>query len=227
MPTIDERRADAISTTEAIEHGVTMLLLDRQTFSRFRDAVNSSAAVGQTHFPGFVARWYSQSILLGLRRLGDRNPRAHSLRVLFDKMTAHPDDWSLESIIEIWDATEHRYDREFLEMLALSTYRRFADGSGRRLNVGRIEADRSQLESALVDVKAVVDKTVAHAERHDGDKPTMTFKQLDAAVDVCHELVKPYIALLTGRGYSDMTPTEQHQWWRIFQSWPGITPFPT
>ncbi len=204
-----------------------MLLNDRQTFSRFRDAVSSAVAVRQTHFPGAVARWYSQSVLLGLRRLGDSDHRTHSMRRLFDAMVAHPDEWSLRSVMEIWDSTGHGYDREMFEFLARSTYGPFADASGKRLNVAKVSRDRDDLEAALSDVKSVVNKTVAHAERHDGEAPTMTFSQLDAAIDFCHELAKPYIALLTGRDYSDMTPTEQIAWWRIFEDWPEMAAFPT
>lgn len=201
--------------------------MDRQTFSRFRDAVNSSPAVGQTHFPKAIARWYSQSVLIGLRRLGDSNVRSHSLRILFNRMISHPDDWSLTSLMEVWEKAGHTYGREMFELLAVSTYKPFADASGGALNVARVETDRAALELALLNVKAVVDKTVAHAERHRGEAPTMTFKELDEAVDFCHEMSKPYIALLTGRGYSDMTPTEQSAWWKIFKSWPDLPAFPT
>lgn len=224
---INARRRDAIATTETIEHAVTTLLSDRQTFSRFRDAVNGATAVRQTHFPGAVARWYSQSVLLGLRRLRDPDRRTHSMRTLFDRMIAHPGDWSLQSVVQIWDSTGHNYEPEFLAMLARSTYRPFADESGERLDFAKVATHRAELEEALSAVRAVVDKTVAHVERHDDEPPAMTFDQIDDAINFCHELAKPYIALLTGRGYSDMTPTEQVAWWRIFQSWSDMPPFPT
>jgi len=221
---IDKRRMDALATVGLVEHAVTIILNDRQTFSRFRDAVNESAAVRQTHFPGAVARWYSQSVLVGLRRLGDRDTRTHSLWVLMNRMLRYPDDWTREAIIELW-TKERRSDPFVLEVALESTYGPFADSTGMNLNAGRIALDQGNLSSSLSRVNAVVNKTVAHAERSDKPLPSMTFAQLDEAVYSCHELVKPYIALLTGRGYSNMTPVEQYNWWRIFAPWPDVRPF--
>lgn len=223
---IEERRQLVIRTAEAVEHAVTILLNDRATFAKFRDAVNASPAVRQTHFPMLVARWYSQSVLLGLRRLGDQDKRTYSLRALFDRMIANPDEWSLSSIIEIWDSDEHRYEQWMLETLAQKTYKEFADETGSILNVDRVTADRERLEAGTETAKLVVDKTIAHAEIHKGDAPTMTFAELDAAIDACHEMVRPYIALITGRGYNNMTPIPQTVWWRIFEPWKSMKPFP-
>jgi hypothetical protein len=215
-----------LETIENVEHTVTTLLVDRQTWRRFRDAVEQSPAVRQTHFPGIVARWMVQSILVGLRRLGDCNPRTHSLRALFDRMIAHSEEWSFAMLVDIWSATPHPYDPELFLYLVKSTYEAFANVSGKHLNVGRVEQDRDRLDAALEQVKVVVDKTIAHADRFAGEAPTMTYKELDAAIDECHDLAMPYIGLLTGRGYGDMTPTEQYAWWRIFESWPSITLLP-
>ena len=65
----------------------------------------------------------------------------------------------------------------------------------------------------------------AHSDRDASDAPPMTFSQLNEAIDSCHELVKPYIALLTGQGYHDMTPVEQTKWCRIFEPWERLRPF--
>jgi hypothetical protein len=221
---ITRRRSDAVATVEVVEHAVTILLNDRQTFARFRKAVNESVAVSQTHFPRVVARWYSQSVLVGLRRLGDRNPRTHSLMVLMDRMLQYPADWNRNAIEELW-TRDRQHDPFVLEVALESTYGPFADSTGRDLNTDRVTLDRETLTFSLSQVRAVVDKSVAHTEREADPTPSMTFAQLDEAIDSCHELVKPYIALLTGRGYSDMTPVEQYNWWRIFTPWQDVRPF--
>ena len=220
---IAKRRSDAIATVEVVEHAVSILLNDRQTFERFRDAVNDSTAVRQTHFPRVVARWYSQSVLVGLRRLGDRDPRTHSLRVLMDRMLQYPADWNRNAIVELW-GKDRQPDPLILAIALESTYGPFADSTGLDLSTDRITLDREKLTFALSQVRAIVNKAVAHMDSAH-PPPSMTFAQLDDAIDSCHELVKPYIALLTGRGYSDMTPVEQYNWWRIFAPWRDIRPF--
>jgi len=222
---IEQRRANGLATTENIEDAVTTLLNDRQTFARFRDAVNLSLAVRQTHFPMTIARWYSQSVLMGLRRIGDRDPRTHSLRALLDGMILNPEDWDIDAVISLWPQ-EARRDAETLQFAVSFTYGPFADSSGRSLNTGRVLLDRDRLDLALSRVKLVVNKTIAHAERTAGLPPNMTFDQLDESIDSCHELVKPYITLLTGRSYNDMTPVEAQVWWRIFAPWQEIQPVP-
>lgn len=218
-----ERRAIAIATIEAVEHAIAGLLLDREVFKRFADAVNGSLPVKATPFPWVVARWYTQSVLLGLRRLGDKNPKTYSLRALFDRMIVTPADWSFNAIMELWSSDDHPYDSWGLHRLVSIAYKEFAAANASELNVARVERDRTVLESTLHTVKAVVDKTIAHAERHGGAAPAMTFNDLDAAITTCETIAKPYIALLTGRGYAGMTPIPPDDWWRIFSPWRSIS----
>ncbi len=226
--TLDERRREAVATCEVVEDAIVMLQSDRQTFSRFRDGIRKSVAVQRTHFPPAVARWYSQSVLVGLRRLGDRNPKSHSLRQLFDRMIAHPADWDFAAVVTLWNQTTHPYDASMLEALARATYGWIADASGRALNVAKVEADRDALETMLEKVRKVVNRTIAHADRSAGPGDTMTWAELDAAIFDCEDLAKRYIALLTGHGYStnrgSMTPIEQTAWYRIFEPWARLDP---
>jgi hypothetical protein len=220
---LKRRRAAAVATVENIENAVAILLGDQQCFARFRDAVNGSVAVRQTHFPGLVARWYSQSVLLGLRRLVDTDPRSHSLLSLLNDMLKHPTDWNEEAVIDLW--TKDRKPHDLIIAAALEVaYKPLSDAAGKSLNTVRIAADKQTLESSLTRAKRVVNKTIAHSDKHSGAAPTMTFADLDAAVDASHQLVKPYISLLTGRGYNTMVPVEGSNWWRIFDSWSDIPP---
>lgn len=227
-PTLEERRAEAIATCEVVENAIVVLQNDRQTFSRFRDGVLKSVAVQTTHFPPAVARWYSQSVLIGLRRLGDRDPKSHSLRQLFDRMIAHPRDWDFAAVVALWNSTPHRYDPMMLEALAQATYGWISDASGRALNVAKVEADRAALEAILAKVRKVVNRTIAHADRAAAPSDNITWGELDAAIFDCEDLAKRYIALLTGRGYSlergSMTPVEQTVWYRIFEPWARLDP---
>jgi len=226
--TVAERRHEAIKTCEVVEHTIVMLQGDRQTFSRFRDGATASEAVMRTHFPPAVARWYSQSVLSGLRRLGDRDNRSHSLRQLFDRMIAHPGDWTFDAVLELWDRTKHHYEPDMLEALAQATYGWAADASGRALNVSRVISDRARLDEILEGVRSVVNTTIAHADRKAASRNAMTYKQLDETIDAVEDLAKRYIALLTGRGYSlepgSMTPYEQTAWYRIFEPWRDLDP---
>jgi len=226
--TLDERRQEVVATCEVVEDAIVVLQSDRQTFSRFRDGILKSDAVRRTHFPPTVARWYSQSVLVGLRRLGDRNPKSHSLRQLFDRMIAEPADWDFAAVVSLWNRTTHPYDAAMLEALAHATYGWIADASGRALNVAKVEADRAALEATLLKVRNVVNRTIAHADRAAGPGDTMTWGELDAAIFDCEDLAKRYIALVTGRGYStsrgSMTPVEQTVWYRIFEPWALLDP---
>lgn len=223
---ITERRRRAFATVEVCRDTIFSLLNDRQMFGHFADAVNASVAVRQTWFPTAVARWYSQSSLVALRRLGDRDQRTNSLRVLFDEMIASPDAWSFDSVLQVWAADDkHKYPPEMLRFLLESTYSAFVFGTGHELLVERVVADRDRLKSELQHVKTLVDKEIAHAER--GWEPLrLTFEELNAAVDAVHELARPYVTLITGAGFpGDMTPIETYPWWKIFNSWPSVPPF--
>jgi len=211
--TIDERRQKAIQICEVVENTIVTLQSDRQTFSRFRDGATASEAVMRTHFPPTIARWYSQSVLSGLRRLGDRDMRSHSLRQLFDGMLAHPGDWTFDALLQLWDRTKHQYEPEMLELLAHATYGWVADASGRALNVSQVITDRARLDEILKSVRNLVNTTIAHADRKAVSPNAMTYNQLDETIYAVEDLAKRYIALLTGRGYSSepgsMTPYEQ------------------
>ncbi len=223
---LEQRRGRVHLTVKVCERAVVALLNDRETFRRFADAVNESAAVRQTWFPSIVARWYSQSMLIALRRLADADERTHSLRRLLEEMLAHPEAWSRDAMLQIWAADDqHKYPLDKLDLLLSGTYREFADKSGHMLNTERIRTDRNRLSKELDRVKTVVDKQIAHTER-DWEPLELTFPELRSAVDVVHEMVKPYIALLTGAGFTDMTPTPQTRWWRIFDPWKSMSLFP-
>ena len=215
----EARRQETIATCEIVESQLTSLQLDRTTFQRFAEAVRGSPAVRSTHFPHSVASWYAQSVLVGLRRIGDRDPRSRSLRALFDRMIAHPEDWTLAVVSELFDAGPHPYDRGMIDFLAASTYKFVADASGRALNVERVTIDSKRLEDALSKVKHVVDRTIAHTDSRGSNDVTITYDELHEVIRVCEDIAKPYVALFTGRGYSSLTPVEQTTWWSIFEPW--------
>ena len=219
-----ERHQEAIATCEVVEHTIIMLQSDRQTFERFRDGATASEAVMTTHFPPAIARWYSQTMLNGLRRLDDRDERSHSLWRLFHGMIRYPDDWTFDAVFALWRqaGTICNRDPEMLEFLAGATYEWAADSSGRALSVARVKADRDKLVEIIKGARHVVNKTIAHADRK-ASAATMTFKELHDAIYAVEDLAKRYIALVTGRGYSlepgSMTPVEQTPWHRIFEPW--------
>jgi hypothetical protein len=214
----EERRQAAIETCEFLEHQITALQLDQSTFRRFADAVSRSATVSQTHFPQSVATWYAQSVLVRLRAIGDNDRRAHSLRRLLDRMIANPADWGVETIVDLYSLGEHPYSADQVRFLATSTFRNFAQSGSTSLDVQRLERDRDALDAAIGSVKEIVDRTIAHNDRR-GSTVTMTYDDLRAAIDKVEEIAKPYISLLTGRSYIQMTPVDQYDWWRIFDPW--------
>jgi hypothetical protein len=216
----------AKATVRVCQATVTTLLSDRQAFRHFAEAVNASRAVRQTWFPTQVARWYSQSALVALRRLVDHDPRTDSLFVLMGRMMAAPGAWTFEAVAQLWARDDQfHYSATDLAWLLRDTYAPWADETGRALMVKKVEIDQANLKHALRHVKTMVDKSIAHAER--GWEPILlTFDDLEKAVDEVHEIVKPYITLVTGAGFSDMTPIEQTRWWHIFDSWKSLPGFP-
>jgi hypothetical protein len=139
-------------------------------------------------------------------------------------MFKNPEDWNLEAVVQLWTA-ERQPHPVVLQAAIEVSYVPFADPSGEHLGANRVSQDRERLKQALSKVRRVADKTIAHSERHSGSPPNITFAELDEAIEACHELVKPYISLLTGRGYHDMTPVEQYNWWKIFAPWSELRPF--
>jgi hypothetical protein len=209
---------------EVIEDTIVTLQTDRLTFSRFRDGVMASEAVMRTHFPHTIARWYSQSVLLGLRRLADDSRGCRSLRRLMERMIANPQDWSLNAVVELQGGKTHRWGEDSLRsLLAETSYKFAADASGEHLDTAKIEVEILRLDAAVKKARDVVDKTIAHRDRNVDPNLQMTFAELHDAVFECEEIAKPYTGLITGAGYGaergSMTPYENHAWFRIFEPW--------
>ncbi len=210
------RRAEIVETCELVESQLTALQLDQATFRRFADAVGRSPQTAATHFPQSVATWYAQSVLIRLRRIGDRNKNSHSLHALLTRMKSEPGDWTLQSIVDLWDDGKHPYSPQTLRFLAESTYHFVSDLSNKHLNIGRIISDIQRLDDSLQTVKHLVDRTVAHVDRRGANELIMTFEDIGSAIDKCENIALPYISLLTGRSYVTLTPVDQTEWWKIF-----------
>lgn len=210
------RRAEIIGTCELVESQLTALQLDQTTFRRFADAVGRSPETAATHFPQSVATWYAQSVLIRLRRIGDRDKNSHSLHALLTRMKSTPGDWTLQAIVDLRDDGKHLHGPETLRSLAKSTYHFVSDASNTHLNIDRIIADIQRLDESLQTVKHLVDRTVAHVDRRGANDLMMTFEDIGSAIDKCEKIALPYISLLTGRSYDTLMPVDRTEWWKIF-----------
>lgn len=95
----------------------------------------------------------------------------------------------------------------------------YAGRVGRHLDPSIPAADFAKLTDAAADVKAYVDRHVAHTEKPPrvAAGVTLTLKDVHDDIDVIGDLFKKYFNLLTGSSYLFLEPEIQHDWMAVFQ----------
>lgn len=206
-----------MAIAKSLEVSLTTIMTDRDTFQGFTRILERSSGLRSNHFSTAVARWYADASVIAVRRLADDDPRAMSLLKLLRKMISTPSDFSADYFEELGRQKHaHRYPAEMLGFLLDSTYEPFADASGRNLNIAKIEADCDRLRDAVSQVKEYADRVVAHLDRRGYETP-VTWDMLWLAMDTAEDIVKRYVGLFTGAGYSSFAATPQYDWLAVFQ----------
>jgi hypothetical protein len=168
--------------------------------------------------------WYTQFVVMAIRRQADRpHQDVHSLHSVLEEMV---DNASLltRSKIESLLASDPEMRRHLAARPDFVDYFadwKFVDGGELgepHIDVAVVRADIAALDAVSRDVRAYANKRIAHsAKRGQGREDQMTYAGIDEAIDRFHDIAIKYIALLTGAAYTDLTPTDQFDWYSIFR----------
>ena len=145
----------------------------------------------------------------------------------------HRDTASLARLlVEIRDDPQETYARVLDSPLgsrirAICTASMGLDDGGRtgdHLDPAIPAADLERLLSAAANVKDYVDKHVAHADQRPvAAEASLTFGDLNDAIDVIGKLFQGYYTLFTAAAMTDLEPIMQHDWLAPFRI-PWIEP---
>ncbi len=162
-------------------------------------------------FLDWVGRLWASTMVVGIRRLDDRDPKSVSLARLIADVGKHP---------ELASRKHHRSRHaetypgdDWMQRRADEEYDDYV-GSGLPL-AEMVQRDLDKLRAAGAAIRHHVNKYVAHTDEHAGP-PTATYADIDAALDGVTALYRRYSSLITGSAPSAMTPTHQFDWTQPF-----------
>lgn len=160
---------------------------------------------------GVVHRWmqenYADSMLMGLRRVIDRDQRTVSLIALLKEIESARAEITLDRYMALWRHTRGTDDDLFPRML----FSRFSS-DGSTLDGGKIGHDIKTLCEDHIVIRTYIDKKVAHREKVDsnnpieGPRPEVTWEDLDRLFDDVAGLFNEYNDLVNPGVHVDFAP---------------------
>ena len=187
-------------------------LTDRTVFQGFNNMVRDNEAwIGQHHgarFCEFVARSYVARVAMGVRRQSRDHKDAVSLVGLLLQMNKCAAQLTFDFYLE-------RFPRDPDDFFWQKPTFKYVSEDGHVASERLVSQDIEELRRLTTQVEGFVDRELAHLDRR-GFTGTVTFNDLDNALDALNRIACKYICLLTG-GYRDsLAGTIQDHWTDIF-----------
>ncbi|MCH7666049.1 MAG: hypothetical protein IH936_08995 [Acidobacteria bacterium] len=158
-----------------------------------------------------VHRWmadnYADSMLMGLRRIVDRNRRSFSLIRLLKDIEKNSSLLNVDRYVELWRRATASDDDVFPRML----FAKFSS-DGRTLNGGKIRADVKRLQDDHEDILKLINTAIAHREDpqtsdpRSGSSSDATWADLDRLFDDVASLFNKYFDLVSPGTHVDFAP---------------------
>jgi hypothetical protein len=158
-----------------------------------------------------LARWYVDSQAAAIRRIYEAKDK-RSLGALLKSLEAHASELTRADYLKLWhqlsepNGDEHGVFRR----MANDTFDGFAGPGGAHLDPQVVAADRERLKAAAHKVARWADENVAHIGRK--GSVTVTFGELEEAIDLVGELLQRYYLLLDGGSLMSVKPEIQEPW---------------
>jgi hypothetical protein len=184
---------------------------DRVLFHRFRDVVVENWEWIGDHdgdfFCDFVRRCYVARVALGIRRQVKMDGDSISLlRVLLQVSMCAPQ--------LTFDFYLKQFPVEPDDPWQRPTFAQVSD-DGVVASVAIISSDIQELQGLTAQVEALADREIAHLDRR-GFAGSVTFGDLDKAIDALDRIACKYICVLTGQNYTSLKAKIVRDWQRIF-----------
>jgi len=170
---------------------------------------------------------YATTMLMGLRRLGDRSKEVISLYRLLDDIRNHPKVLSRERYFRFYepllkqadaapDIFSRRVMRDAVVQKANEVFDKLCGRGKPHIDLKVVEEDLKRLDEAMEKVRELADKRLAHYDRKP-PKRLPTHKDIDECLDLIGEMLRKYYGLIKGSHIIDLMPTIAYDWTAIFR----------
>ncbi len=195
-----------------IKNGVITLHHHRQIWREIGDIIKENGNLPDSVFWQYHRDLYGITQAIAIRRQADLHPDVASLAKLLMELRDNPERVTPALWLNLWDGPDdaayarRQWDKEY------------GGEVGNHLDPAMPAADYGELIAAAASVKDCVDKHVAHADQRPvAADATVTFEQIDSAIDVLGKLFRRYYALFTAADMYTLEPIIQHDWKAIFR----------
>jgi hypothetical protein len=195
-----------------IKSGVITLHHHRQIWREIGDIIKKNGNLPDSVFWQYHRDLYGITQAIGIRRQADLHPDVASLAKLLVEVRDNPDQVTPAFWLSLWeDQDDAAYARRQWD-------KNYGGDVGDHLDPAMPAADYKELTAAAASAKDYVDKHVAHADQRPvAAGASVTFAQIDGAIDVLGRLFRRYYALFTAADMYTLEPIIQHDWKAIFR----------
>lgn len=181
----------------------------RDVYLKVVEITKEHGSLPPSHFLDYLGHWYGTTQAAAVRRQADTDPRVVSLARLMTEIRDDP-----TRITRDWFMAHYN---DFDQRRGLETWHmRFGGEVGEHVDPANIVLDLETLADTARRVSEFVDRHVAHTDL----KPlkiSLTFDEVDAAIDGISEMFQKYMLLLTNSQYAFLVPAFQYDWLAIFR----------
>lgn len=200
---------------ERVEDDVLAASLERVVWKQVTAAIQDQAVETPDTFLHHYCRLYAHTQSMAVRRLMlHRRPDQRSLSSLIKNFILHPDVMTREQYAAAHISPD-RDDRHWLVEQAKRTFNERFGGGGEgdeTLSVEKLTDDLDRIAHVCGPVTDYADNVVAHVG---SSQPSVSWGELDAAIDITEEMFKRYSLLLTASSWV-LPPVIQGPWRSTF-----------
>jgi hypothetical protein len=102
------------------------------------------------------------------------------------------------------------------QWMAKNDYSRFADESGLRLDLAKLQSDLDSLKSSCKIVLHYTDRRIAHYDERGLKMRVPSFRDLDSAIDLIEVLTQKYNLLIKAED-TELLPVIQYDWLKVLR----------
>jgi hypothetical protein len=205
----DQIRAKWATWLDDVKPHLFAMLTDREIWKATRQAVAEQAPETPGTWIQHYSRMYVATQTMAIRRLMlSRNPDRRSLAQLISNLRRHPDVMTRDRYVE---GHSVEGDTDYWTKSAIDTFDRvFGDETG-QLSEAKLAADQKRIEDVCGPVTKYADTEIAHIVEEARKLTSVTFNELDAAIELAGDMFKRYALLLTASDWM-LPPVIQDNW---------------
>lgn len=193
-----------------IEEELIELVRSKAIYEEVGAVIAANPLINRSNrFYYWISKNFCDSLLLGIRRQLDRDPRAISLMNLLNEIRKEN---------ELLNVSFHEsLYRPDMVHLARPSFEKAIGSTDDYVPVPVIDADIATLQGIGAVHRGYTNKYVAHSDRDQAEVEPGTYGDLYAAVDSMESIFSKYYLLLCGADYRSLLPVPDPEWKAIFE----------